>query len=207
MRVALGVVAHHARADQAHALQEAIQAQYMHMDNGTLGCDRSHKKAWSYLSGKNTDWSVVVEDDAVPVDGFRGQLEQALTVTPAPVVSLYLGTSQPKHYQPKIGLARSNANAVNACWLTTNTVLHAVAVAVRTELLSSMLLDKRYPIDEALTDWVKREHLKVAYAWPSIVDHDDGPTLVNHADGERLRHRKAWWCHTRNEWTDRAVKL
>jgi GR25 family glycosyltransferase involved in LPS biosynthesis len=180
----------------------------MHMDNGTLGCDKSHRKAWSYLSGKNTDYSVVLEDDAVPVDGFRAQLEQVLTLTPEPIVSLYLGRSRPQHFQPRIALATQNANRVDASFITASHLLHAVGVAIRTDLLPTILLDNRSPIDEALTGWIRREQLHVAYTWPSIVDHRDEPTLVKHADGvPRNQHRTAWWCHTRDHWTDRAVKL
>lgn len=187
---------------------EDVGAVYLSMDNGALGCEGNHRKVWSWLAGKHSTWSVVLEDDAVPVEGFRNQLEQALTHTPAPIVSLYLGRGLPVHYQPKIDLARHNANAVNACYLTSPVLLHAVGVAVRTALLSSVLFDNGQPIDDAWTAWIASQSLQVAYTWPSLVDHRDEETLVEHPDGvERIQHRKAWWCHTRDEWTGKTVNL
>lgn len=204
----IGIVGHTQRAEQAHQLAETVGAVYTSIDDGILGCEGNHRKVWGWLSGQDTTWSVVLEDDAQPVEGFRLQLEQALAVAPTPIVSLYLGQGRPQHWQPRIDLARHNANAVNASWLIAPALLHAVGVAVRTELLPSVLLDKTYPIDDAWTAWLRSQLLRVGYTWPSLVQHEDGPTLVKHPDGvERNQRRVAWWCHTRDEWTDRAVNL
>jgi hypothetical protein len=204
----VGIVAHHARAEQAHKLMEDVGATYLSMDNGSLGCDANHKKVWSWLSGKDTTWSVVLEDDAIPVEGFTKQLEQVLSVAPTPIVSLYLGQGRPQHWQPRIDLAKNNANSVDASWLIAPALLHAVGVAVRTELLPKVLFDKTKPIDDAWTEWIRTQHLRVGYTWPSLLEHRDEDTLVKHPDGvPRTQHRKAWWCHTRQDWTDRAVKL
>lgn len=214
----IGIVAHNQRADAAHALQETVGATFMHMDNGTKGCESSHRRVWEWLDSyaernksEQYEWAVVLEDDAQPVVGFTQQLKQALTVAPTPIVSLYLGTNYPIHWQPRISLAKSNANTVNAAWMVTHHLLHAVGVAIRTDLLPSMLTEAQYkmPIDEAITAWAQAHGHRVGYTWPSLVDHDDGPPLIGkRADGDtRTQPRKAWWCHTRTEWTDKAVTL
>lgn len=191
---------------------EDVGAVYLSMDNGTLGCDMAHRKVWAWMTAhaqrEGHDHVVVLEDDAVPVEGFREQLEQALTHAPEPIVSLYLGRGLPVHYQPKIDLARHNANAVNACFLTAPKLLHAVGVAVQTALLSSVLFDNGQPIDDAWTAWIQSQHLQVAYTWPSIIQHRDEQTLVEHPDGvERNQRRVAWWFGARDVWTDRSVNL
>lgn len=207
MRVALGIVAHHARADQAHKLMEDVGAQYMSMDNGTLGCHRNHRKVWDYLATQDTDYSIVLEDDAEPVEGFREQLEQALTAAPAPIVSLYLGVGRPQGWQKRIDKAIKIADNKDAHWLTGKHVLHAVGLAIRTELLP-MDLDPRLQIDHAITKWRRAEFLPVAYTFPSLVDHRDEPTLFDHGDGlSRTKPRKAWRVGTRDTWTDSAVPL
>lgn len=202
-----------ARADAAHALQEQAGAVFLHMDNGRIGCHASHRSTWEWLSEHSGDaeFLLVLEDDAEPVEGFTQQLEQALAVAPTGIVSLYLGTSYPIHWQPRIDLARHNANRVDACWLRTTDVLHAVGVAIRTDLLPSMLEHAPHgvPIDEAITKWAQAHGQEIGYTWPSLLQHSDTPTVISkHADGvERTQPRKAWWCHTRTEWTDKAVTL
>jgi GR25 family glycosyltransferase involved in LPS biosynthesis len=183
----------------------------MHVDNGTKGCELSHRRTWEYLAGQASEYSIVLEDDAQPVEGFHTQLEQALAVAPTPIISLYLGTSYPMHWQQRIQLAKSNANAANASWLLSDTLLHAVGVAVRTDLIPAMLDGAPHgmPFDEAVTLWAKVEGHKVGYCWPSLVDHEDSPSVIAKRpdDTERIQPRKAWWCHTRQEWTDRSVNL
>lgn len=205
----IGIVAHHARADQAHALQEQVRATYVHMDNGTVGCNAAHRKAWTYLAGTESDWAVTLEDDAVPVDGFTQQLGQALAVAPSPIVSLYLGRVRPPHFQPFVEQALTQARQANSCWLT-GKLLHAVGVAIRTDHIRSMLdeSDPNLPIDQSIGVWARNQGIDTAYTLPSLVDHDDGPTLIEHHDKTpRLPGRVAWWTGTRDVWTDKATAM
>lgn len=212
MRVAIGVVAHHARADQAHALMETVGAQYLSMDNGALGVNGNHRKVWSYLAKQDTDFSIVLEDDAEPVEGFRDQLEQALTAAPTPIVSLYLGN--PKHWdlfqerKQRILAAGTQADTEDACWLTTQELLHGVAICIRAPLIRAMLEgipDKA--IDYAIREWAKQEGHHIGFVWPSLVDHRDGPTLLPKNPNMRDRPRRAWRVGTRDAWTSNAVGL
>lgn len=207
----IGVVAHLERADQAHKLMDALPAAYMSMDNGSLGCEANHRKAWTYLAGKKTEWGVVLEDDALPVTNFREQAEQALAVAPSPIVSFYLGRHRPPHWQSTIHQATDKASADDACFITSTHLLHAVAVAIRTDLIADMLTHTETsvrPWDYAIAAWAVDGDISVSYTWPSLVDHQDGPTVVKHPDGKaRTPGRVAWRVGVRDTWTTTAVTM
>lgn len=223
MTVAIGVVAHKDRADQAHALQEQVGAQYLHMDTGLYGCDESHRRTWTYLADTNSEWSVVLEDDAEPISEFRTQLDLALAAAPTDVVSLYLGTSRPEwmefsgrgsavKVQPLLRDAVAQASVTGASFITCTRILHGVALCIRTTLVPSMLdftRDSKQPFDYAIGDWCYNEDHRVAYTQPSLVDHQDGPTLFKHPDGQPRTHpRKAYRLGGRQHWHgDKVVAL
>lgn len=213
----LAVVAHTKRAQQAHQLMSDVGAAYMNIDGGQnqIGCNANHKKVWQWLADNNTtDWSIVLEDDAV-VEGFVEQAEAALAVAPSPVVSFYFG----KHHIPTLDIeqqkrqAVARAQAADAHWITSRQLLHAVAIAIRTEHVADMLahintLPDFFPIDEAITHWTTNNQIDVAYTWPSLVDHADQPTLFTHHDKmDRPPGRVAHSVGTRTEWTDKSVTL
>jgi GR25 family glycosyltransferase involved in LPS biosynthesis len=207
--VNIGVVAHTARRQQAETLARTIAASYVSIDNGTLGAEANHRKVWETLIGKISDWCVVVEDDALPVPDFRAQLDEALTVSPTPIVSLYLGRERPPHWQTRIEQAIHKAESVDACFITSNYLLHAVATAIRTPLLPSMLLHKtRLPWDEHLTAWATKHGHRIAYTTPSLVDHADTDTLIAHRDGQpRTPGRVAWQYGQRDNWTTSTIPM
>jgi len=211
----IGIVAHTARLTQAEHLADLVAADYISVDDGTLGCNGNHKKVWAHLNDYPTEWSIVLEDDAIPVDGFIEQAEQALRVAPAHVVSFYMG----KHHIPTLDWnhrkqqAIVQAELVDAHWMITNQLLHAVAVAIRTTYIPSMWhhinqMPDAFPIDEAITHWVCNTGHNVAYTWPSLIDHADQPTLFRHPDKmDRPPGRVAYRTGTHPTWTDKAVMM
>lgn len=209
----IAIVAHTERAQQAHQLMTDVGAAYMSIDDGTLGCKRNHMKAWQWLADHPCDgYSVVLEDDAQPCEGFTEQLTLALAKAPADVVSLYLGTGHPRRPQPAIAKAIQYAQHSPACWIVTNELHHAVGVAIRTNLIAEMLdyiTPLNRPIDQAITSWTTRKHHNrdVAYTAPSLVDHHDGPTVVISRRRVQSKPRKAWWHGTRDTWTTHSTPL
>jgi hypothetical protein len=209
---AIGVVAHHARAEAAHALQESVGAHFLSMDNGTLGVNGNHRNVWSYLANQPVSWGVCLEDDCEPVEGFRNQLEQALNVAPAPIVSLYLGDPVWwrlfQERKTRLEDAGKKADDQDACWLTTQELLHGVAVCIQTDLIKPMLEGiGDQAIDYAIREWAKEEGHQIAFTMPSLVDHADGPTLLPKPPNMRDRRRKAWRTGTRDTWTSEAVSF
>lgn len=202
---ALGVVGHVDRAEMAVSLAAEVGADAMEVDDGTLGCEANHRRVWARLARYYTDfgWSVVLEDDAVPVADFDAQLSAALNVAPAPIVSLYLGRLRPPQHQPAISALVESDPAAH--WFVARRLLHAVGVAIRTDLVPDMLAligGSGRPIDEAISSWAAVRGLPVAYTWPSLVDHADTPTVIaRHADGRpRAAGRVAWRCGGRPAW-------
>lgn len=208
----ISIVAHQARADAAHALFDRVGSTHMAMDNGFWGCRRNHIKAWTYLADSPTEWALVVEDDAEPVDGFRTQMEQVLTAAPTSIVSLYLGRGYPPQLQERCYQATAAADREQACWIVADNHLHGVAVAIKTELIGDMLTWVRQspqPIDYAIRDWARHHQHLIGFTHPSLVDHADTDSLAQHeGDGStRTIPRKAWRVGTRDRWTRRQVPL
>lgn len=166
----------------------------IYTDDGTLGCTENHLRAWEdhAWTTEDVEWSVVLEDDAILCEDFVAQAEAMLSVAPGPVVSMYLGRGRPPQWQRKA----ERAVATNLPFIACTTLLHAVAVAVRTDWLSGprgMLgpaadaarSPLRKPIDEAITEWCKAEAIPVLYSNPSIVDHDASlPSVAAHRPEE-----------------------
>lgn len=209
----IGIVAHESRTQKALNLFHEIGADKIYFDDGTLGCEGNHRWAWADLArnAEDDEFLVVIEDDALPCNDFREQLDAALRVAPTDVVSLYLGKSRPIQWQGFVRQAVSRAGLEDACWITANAMLHAVGVAIRgPDLVESMLnrtSQSSRPIDDRITMWVRQFGHEVSYCWPSLVDHDDAlPTTV--VDRQvREPGRVAWRSGTRSRWTRRAVRL
>ena len=205
----IGIVAHTVRAADAKALQRQVQAEFISIDNGLMGCDANHEAVQRHLAALPSTWAVILEDDAVPVEGFREQLEEALLMAPTPIVSLYYGRKRPPHWQRRMESALTQAQQSDANWIIGTHLLHAVGYAIRTELLPSLLNHcSALPVDQHISQWAKRFGHLVSYSVPSLIDHADGPTIVDHPDGQPRRPgRTAWLTGTRQHWTTEAVML
>src|SRR5262249_18502746 len=159
-----------------------VEASHISWDDGTLGAEGNHKAAWEWHAENNTaPWSVVLEDDALPVDGFLNQAAAALTEAPTQLVSFYLGQARPPQWQTKIADAIAKADANEAHWIVSTALIHGVAVALKTDLIPSMLnwvSQTPLPIDEAVSHWARAHHKAVAYTLPSLCDHADQGTLI-----------------------------
>ena len=214
----IGVVAHHSRHDRATRLADAVSAEIIAVDeDGKIGAGRNHENAYEWLADSGQPWSVLMEDDAMPVRNFRDQLSAVLANSPVPLLSLYLGRGRPPHWQPSI----ARVIAGDAHFLLGSELLHHVAVAIRTPLIPSMLASiradddyaaGRLPIDEAIGRWARSSPtpIPVGYTHPSIVNHDHTLETVikRHVSqhraetGKRGRHeqRKAWVFGSRSCW-------
>lgn len=213
----VGVVAHEARIEQAYNVFERTRADFMHVDNGSLGCTNNHRHVWNALCDKANDdeWIVVVEDDAVVSITFREQAGMALAKVPdgVDVVSFYLGRARPEAWQGFIEQAVAQADSQRAHWILSETALHAVCLAIRNrELVQTMLActeSYRLPIDQRITLWCKQFGHTSAYSHPSLVDHLDGDTVIEGRPGRlaRERGRVAWRVGTRDRWTGASIRL
>lgn len=192
----IAVVGDVRRKTQAYELAQALDADLV-LDTQASGLTANGQRAWAAASMTNSDWTVVLEDDAIPCTDFHTRLAEALTSTPTDVVSLYCGTSYPLQAQDVYRLAITEADNAGANYFTLPNLWHTVGVAIRTPLVKQMLehIDGlTLPLDEAITTWMLAEGRRAAYTHPSLVDHRDDHTVIQHPDGiERtMPPRKAW---------------
>lgn len=207
---AIGIVAHASRAAQARALAKQVSATFISFDNGLLGCEGNHHAVQTHLAALPSTFSVILEDDAQPIEGFRTQLAAALPMAPAPIVSFYLGQARPQRWAPRAQAAITDAATAGAHWIVATRLLHAVGYAIRTDLLPSLLAyESKFPIDQHISRWAQRYGHTVAYTAPgSLVDHADGPSVTNHPDGQpRPPGRRAWQLGGHDTWTSQSVPL
>ena len=193
--ISYGVVGHVSRETYARSLADRLGAT-LHVDDGSLGSNRNHDLVWREAARCATDWVCVVEDDAELPDDFERNAEAALRNAPdRGVIGLYVGGERPPQWQHRLRLATARADASGSGWLSCDMLLWGVAVALPVELVEPMLSHVRYsrmPYDYRLGRWAAHDNVSVHYTWPSLVEHRDLPTLINHADGApRDRPRRA----------------
>jgi GR25 family glycosyltransferase involved in LPS biosynthesis len=188
--IPIAIVAHPRRNRMANMLANQVGAEAIVWDVGEIGAASNHLQAWEYLAGTGAEWGVVLEDDVIPCRDFYRNLAKAIEVSPLPILSLYLGRGRPPQWQQSV----SRAITQDVSFITAPVLLSAQGYAMRTELLADhkrvglFATRIRRPIDEAISYWAtkkrKREGDKFAYCRFSLVDHWDGPTLIeDHGDG------------------------
>lgn len=193
MSVAVGVMAHHTRMDAANGLFDFVSGDVMSIDHGDLGEWANGSRVWQMLAGSGADWSIVLQDDALPVRDFRRHAAAALAEAPPTAVSFYVGTYRPREQQVAAAVRRAEGH--DARWLESDHLLWGVGVAIPTVELKALLewadrMDR--PYDERLGLWFHRSARPIRYTWPSLVDHADGVSLVHptkREPGTRRAHK------------------
>lgn len=207
--ITIGVVGHVDRGP--YALADQVGADVVSLDDGAIGSGCNHLRCLQMLSPYRSDWVVVLEDDAVPVAGFRDQLAMALEVAPSDVVGLYVGGPPiyPPYGRSSVCGALRRADEADAHWITADVLLHAVGYAIRADLLPAIVAGVRGDHwDAALSDWTAANRVTVAHTVPSLVDHADGVPVITDRVGTSARGpRRAWRVGTRTTWTADAVEL
>lgn len=178
MIASIGVCTHPARRHQALLLAAEVGADAIATDDGR-GSNLNHARTWELACEANpgTEWVGVLEDDAIPVDGFTDQLNGMLAHSPAPLVSAYLGTGFPVGHQATV----REALRTEPRWIVSTDVHHHVALFARRECVPAIINRLQHAVigcDAALGVEARRNAWPVAYCVPSLVDHDDGPALV-----------------------------
>lgn len=199
--VAIGIVAHPSRRTMADELARDVQADVLCYDHDNAGEQANHQATLEALLEHDTDWAVWLEDDAIPCADFRDQLVETLDDAPDGIASLYLGRGRwagtsPRHHEPIVRGLIEDADRDGARWITAGSLWHAVGVAIPRKHGAPLLAHLRTtqaPTDEAITAWCRATRTPVHYAWPSQVDHRDGPTVTTHPDRQpRTQGRRAW---------------
>lgn len=205
--ISIGIVGHVDR--DPYTLADQVAADHVSVDDGTLGSGRNHLRLLTMTRAGTSEWVVVLEDDAVPVDGFREQLAMALEIAPSPIVGLYFQRHYPPAMRQPLNRATREADQVGAHWIT-GPQLWGVGYAIRGDVLDELLDDLQHAdhIDAAISEWAIQRGHRIALTWPCLADHLDGPSLITERVGSSARGpRKAWRAGARDHWTADAVEI
>lgn len=206
----IGVVAHRSRLRMAEALAEKTQAQVLNVDqtnasnqdDSVTACAANHltvlRRLQSMVAGDT--WCIILEDDAQPIDDFRVHAAAALKHAPTHLVGFYIGRAGNIE-------ALQTAQSLDRAWVMADYMISAVAYAVRADILTDLLADyPRYgptPTPEVrFTDWCRSKGWWFCYTVPSLVDHNDGDSLIFTENNtyEIRQMRKAWRVGVANNW-------
>lgn len=198
MLIGLAIVAVPERLAQAQQLSAQLNNAPIAVDqdrNGGhyhgLNHDRALILANTQHDGESA-WTVILEDDSEPVPDFMQQLPAALNACPTSAASLYLGTQRmPRRHKP-VELALKE----DAHWVLSDTLLHGVCFAIRTDLLHPLLTTVEnihgMDADARYGHGLRRMGgYQVAHTVSSLVDHSDGPPVITKAANGNPRTRSA----------------
>lgn len=210
----IGVVSHVNRKELAHKLAVDVGADYVSEDRtwppSNMGCASNHIKTLTHLNSLAApdEWCVILEDDALPVDNFRDELNRALMKCDASLVGLYLGTGNSdgptqRAIIPAVNAARTS----DAAWIESDWFISTVGYVLRAEWLSDLipaLSSMGGPVDNRISDWSQSAGLKTWYCQPSLVDHHDESSMITSFS---FHPRHAHSCGTRDEWNRGTVQM
>lgn len=132
--------------------------------------------------GKNAQYHVILQDDAIISENFRVNLENAIKHSPEEtLISLYLGQTRP--YPEKSRLVYRDGK--DSSWIKLSTLYWGVGFAMPTKHIEPFLeqsaRDSHHMLDRRIGRFYQRNDLDVLYTNPSIVDHDYKlGTLIKH---------------------------
>ncbi|EMO4264433.1 hypothetical protein RS407_001451 [Enterobacter hormaechei] len=187
----IAIVAHHSRRAMANDLASELEADSIFMDEHSAGANANHLRALSWAA-EQSDRVIIIEEDALPVDGFRDKAQDWLTRFPDNLCSFYLGTGRPPQYQMQIAERLIVADKTRADYITLSRLIHGVCYSVPPENVHRVLSrwDNSKPADYAVGDaWGG----SVIYPCYSLMDHADGEPVERHPDSApRTERRRAW---------------
>lgn len=136
---------------------------------------------------------LVLQDDAVTCRDLIAGVERALKSVPdGSPVSLYCGRTRPYRELVKQLVGRATRDT---SWLTMAQLHWGVGIVMPTKWIGEMVAwcDQRTDVanyDKRISRWIQQRRLSVFYAWPSLVDHRDSPSLVpGRGSANRRAHR------------------
>lgn len=219
MRISFSVMAHPSRDAMAEGIADELQRQghpspvTICYDTDGIGEVANGDIAWAQY--RNTaSWHIVLQDDAVLQPYSLEQMHKALAVVDevsvvktAAMVSFYVGTGRPR--QKPVQEAFQRADRADLAWLESDTLLWGVAVAMTPPQVGRYLrwggrVGGHGAYDERLGRFARSTKLPVRYTWPSLVDHRDGPTLLQHPWGAPKGPRIAYRLGRRDNWETRS---
>ncbi len=205
--IGLGVMTHHSRAEMYEKLRSTVYPIISAVDYDDDGENATGDVVWRELGKRDTVWSIVLQDDAQPVDNFRHHAALALSEAPTDLVSFYVGTMRP--YRGLVEHAVARAREQDAHWLLDGTLHWGVGVAMKTRDIPGFLAwavhHPHVPYDQRIGMYFRKAKVPTSYVWPSLVDHADTESLV-----QRKRVRQPRVAHEvggREAYDGRVIRI
>jgi len=210
MKISVAVMAHPSRAEEAERLYRKLFRQNFYevglvFDDGNGEWETGKR---SLLCHTDSDWHIVIQDDAIISDNFYDNALQAIVNVPEPtLLSFYTGTVRP--YRSKVSRAVNKARAEQASYLSFNTLCWGVAFAIPTKDIETILdfvSSSRLLYDARIGSYYQKTWQNVYYTNPSIVDHNwELPSLTGHnVVLKRVAHRYEPGIV---EWNNKVVEI
>ena len=186
-QVSISIMAHPVRKEWALELSRELDAP-ISWDQGGVEWNTG-ARAWEMFN-PSASWHLVVQDDALICRDLRSRLSEALSgLEHKGPVSLYLGTGKPASKQP---IVREAVALANGPWIELPWLLWGVAIVLPTKHIRRMLhsTNKHHsPYDQRISRWYERQGISTLYTWPSLVDHRDDESLLDHGGVERRAYK------------------
>ncbi|WP_394546998.1 hypothetical protein [Pantoea ananatis] len=189
-QIKFAIVAHHSRLEAVMNLKRMLNAHFL-LDDKDGGANANHRRAIEWASQQDCR-VVIMEDDAVPVDGFIDKVSVWLNRFPDDLLSFYLGTGRPPQYQREIAGMLVDADCTRSDYLVMSRLIHGVCYSLPRHKIPQILerWDRTLAADYAVGDAYGG---RVIYPCYSLVDHADLPTVERHPDNEPRRERRRAW--------------
>lgn len=134
----------------------------------------------------DSDWHMVLQDDALVCRDLVAGLEVALDNVPREtIVSPFMGTRRPA--KQRMEEITSRARREDPSWIVMNVLNWGVGIIVPTASIPGMVAwcdSEDYPnYDKRVGRYYWRVlHWTTWHPWPNLIDHRRGPSLAGHGD-------------------------
>ena len=182
------IVSHYERADWVRKLLRVFPDAFVVTDFLNRGALWAHTEAIRIAAALG-ERCIIMEDDAIPVEGFMERAEMHVAEYPSELISFYLGTGRPKGWQDWITDAISKGAMVSESdnWIMMPTLIHGVCYtfpASRAQDLCDVLKRLNGSIKEADSAVGAAWRNGVIYPVESLVEHRDQGSVERHPDGQ-----------------------
>lgn len=184
--LAVAVMAHPKREAAANQLADHLGADIAWDDKQ----DRwdTGKRAWLLAASHDAQWSAVAQDDVLVSRNLVAGLKQALEYVPDRAIVSPVILQKSRCCEHRFDTAIATARETGASWLRTRGMTFGQMIIVPTATISAMLKhgDRLHKIEDygtRSTRYYRAQGYRSYYTWPSLIDHDDVPSLIGNPDG------------------------
>lgn len=176
------IVSHPARVEYVRKLQDYLSVSATVVDSSSALS--GHKTALN-LALAHDERVVIMEDDAIPVEGFGRLAHEWCALHPDDLLSFYLGTSRPVDFQALVTERIRIADMQERPQLQLPTLIHGVCYSVPRHELPRVIEALDIPTRQREADFVIGAAWGRAVYYPleSLVQHRDDEPVERHPDG------------------------